>query len=67
MSKFMHSAYIPCILFASSLFAPPAKPPLRKLTSIELPGPKGKRFDYVTIRTTISSSWRTCTAIRPIL
>ncbi len=24
-------------------------PPLRKLTQIELPGPKGKRFDYVTV------------------
>jgi YVTN family beta-propeller protein len=24
-------------------------PPLRKLTTIELPGPKGKRFDYVTV------------------
>jgi YVTN family beta-propeller protein len=48
MSKLTHSAYILCFLLASSLLAQPAKPPLRKLASIELPGPKGKRFDYVT-------------------
>lgn len=35
-------------LIAATLPAQQAKPPLRKLTSIELPGPKGKRFDYVT-------------------
>ncbi|PYT59810.1 MAG: hypothetical protein DMG35_13335 [Acidobacteria bacterium] len=35
-------------LVAASLLAQPAESPLRKLTSIELPGPKGKRFDYVT-------------------
>src|SRR5215467_5717188 len=37
-----------CVLIAATLLAQPAKAPLRKLTSIELPGPKGKRFDYVT-------------------
>ena len=36
------------VLLAASSLALPAEPPLRKLTSIELPGPKGKRFDYVT-------------------
>jgi YVTN family beta-propeller protein len=48
MSKFMRSACIPCFLIVSGLFAPSADSPLRKLTSVELPGPKGKRFDYVT-------------------
>src|SRR5216684_1968671 len=38
-----------CIFLLSCLLAQqPAEPPLRKLASIELPGPKGRRFDYVT-------------------
>jgi YVTN family beta-propeller protein len=41
-------ALFPFVLLLSGLLALPAEPPLRKLTSIELPGPKGKRFDYVT-------------------
>ncbi|PYT93086.1 MAG: hypothetical protein DMG36_11615 [Acidobacteria bacterium] len=36
------------LLLPSLLVQQPAEPPLRKLTSIDLPGPKGKRFDYVT-------------------
>lgn len=37
-----------CLFLSLSLLTPPAEPPLRRLTSIELPGPNGKRFDYVT-------------------
>jgi len=40
--------FLSCMLLLPALLAQPAEPPLRKLTSIELPGPKGKRFDYVT-------------------
>lgn len=36
------------MLLASSFLAQPSPLPLRKVASIELPGPKGKRFDYVT-------------------
>lgn len=34
---------------ALGLFARPAAPTLKKLTEFDLPGPEGKRFDYLTI------------------
>ena len=34
-----------------------ADAPLRKIAEFELPGPPGKRFDYLTIDETITISW----------
>jgi YVTN family beta-propeller protein len=48
MNRLTALANFLCALLASSLLAQPPQLPLRQLTSIELPGPKGKRFDYVT-------------------
>lgn len=48
MNKLASFSNLLCALLASSLLAQTGRAPLRKLTSIELPGPKGKRFDYVS-------------------
>lgn len=44
----LHNPFVLCLTLFALTTSQPAEPPLRKLTSIELPGPKGKRFDYVT-------------------
>jgi YVTN family beta-propeller protein len=50
MKKFLALACFLCGLSPASVFAQGAgSSPLRKLNSVELPGPKGKRFDYVTV------------------
>ncbi len=48
MSTLTSFFYFFCALLASSFLAQPFPLPLRKVASIELPGLKGKRFDYVT-------------------
>ena len=50
MKKFFVTACVLCVLCpVSALAQTGGSSPLRKLNSIELPGPKGKRFDYVTV------------------
>ena len=59
--------FFTCALLLSTVLAQPAEPPLRKQTSVELPGPKGSASTTSPrIPTTTSSSSLTCTATKLI-
>src|SRR5579859_1937269 len=46
---FLLAAVTTILMFSPSSPAQPPVPALRKLTEFDLPGPPGKRFDYLTI------------------
>jgi YVTN family beta-propeller protein len=49
MRRISHAIISGCLLAAIATTLLAQVSPLRKITQVELPGPKGKRFDYLTV------------------